>query len=150
MNDIYNIISKLDEEIDKTNIYFFSIEEMNSNNLKIVGSFDFSYYHEIEIIFQEVKFVSLPGGTFNVSKFRSASEEEKRELIDRKLFGDDWLNLANHVIIMEDDDENAKYHIVFEHMNYKFEKVYYFMKDNLKEGERIADRVLKRQSSNFA
>ena len=142
--DVWKLIITLDDDIrTKTNINDFWIEKMNSSNLILAGSFDHGYYHEIEITFTEVKYISCPGGIFNVSKFRSASEEERNKLIEQKVFGNEWLNPKCNVIILEDNIEETKYHIVFEEMSYKFETVFHYIRDNLKEGERIAEWVNK-------
>jgi hypothetical protein len=119
------------------NIYDFQFESYNDFTLKLIGSFDFAYYHNVEITFYGVSFVMCPT-KFMDANIRLASSEEY-----------DWFLKNNRINYMEDDDilfcftirESAKYFILAEKFDYIFEEVLYYKKDNLEKGQRIAEWV---------
>lgn len=128
-------IEFLQKELEQTNIEDFMVESLDCNKLVLVGSFDFGYYHEIEIIFSYIDLLYLKGTNFHVNKIRLATHEELTE-IHMKDYKDGF------VICLEHDWYEEKNYIATHYFNYNWGIVYYYMRENLKPGERIADGVL--------
>jgi hypothetical protein len=56
------IFDRVNEIVETTNTTDFRIQSYDSVNLLLIGSFDFAYYHEVEVEveFREVTYISLP------------------------------------------------------------------------------------------
>ncbi|WP_036485335.1 hypothetical protein [Myxosarcina sp. GI1] len=72
MNNDFERINKI---ANQTNINDFRIEQYNSVNLILTGSFDFAYYYQVKVTFFEVSYISLPTD-FSYPIFRVANESE--------------------------------------------------------------------------
>lgn len=137
MNDLSEILKKLNHELSKTNISDFYIYDYSSRpSLILAGSFDFSYYHNIEITFNEVSFVTCPGGIFTVDLFRLATPDEVTRLNEFTYGYND-----TQAICLEDTTFKTTFFISAAEVNYKFQNVYYYKRTPLAENERIADWV---------
>ncbi len=137
----YDTIDKLQKELDKNGVGKFIVISNNGYNLTLAGSFDIYYYHEIEITFEDIDFVSCPGGVFYINKFRKATDEE-------------ILELANHIkgyakrgfVVCMENRHNEKFFVVAHGINYKWVTEYYYKRENLQTNEKIAKWVLEEQS----
>ncbi|RXZ77432.1 hypothetical protein EBB07_31200 [Paenibacillaceae bacterium] len=137
MIDLSETLKKLNNELSRTNIGDFCIYHYSSRpSLLLVGSFDFSYYHNVEIAFNEVSFVICPGGIFTVDHFRLATKDELQRLYEVSYGYND-----TPTICLEDTTFNTKFFIAASEVNYSFQNVYYYKKESLAENERIADWV---------
>jgi hypothetical protein len=54
--DIFEKLNKISKETNTTD---FRIDSCGGENLLITGSFNFCYYHEVEVKFQEVEYIDL-------------------------------------------------------------------------------------------
>ena len=90
-----NEFERINQIVETTNTVDFRIQSYDSVNLMITGSFDFCYYHEVEFIFHEVSYISLPND-FSYPKFREATAEETTKI--------------NQIIVV--DEEETVYCIV--------------------------------------
>jgi len=59
MDQITDQIEKINQFIQSKAWFDFEVVEFSKGNLKIIGSTDFSYYYELEIILEEVFFMQL-------------------------------------------------------------------------------------------
>lgn len=138
---VLNLFSKtlqdFQERLDRTNISDFNIISKNENDLILAGSFDFAYYHDVEIIFSDVEFIFCPGHIFSINKFRLATREEITEL-GKIMNGCESYGI---VTCLEDTLSNEKYYIVAQQIKCNWGIVLYYNRENLKPGERIADWV---------
>jgi hypothetical protein len=134
------IIKTLQHEVDNHNIHeYHMLNYSTKGELVIAGSFDFSYYHNVEIVFEEVKYISCPT-SFGTAKFRLATELE-RERLKPKL-DDGWHDLILCIELDPDIDENPiEHYIVAEQIRCRFGVVYHYKRENLEEGEKIAEWV---------
>ncbi|MGD1838594.1 MAG: hypothetical protein ACPKPY_11130 [Nitrososphaeraceae archaeon] len=137
-----SIFDELQKELERTNITEFEILNLSINGvLTIIGSFDSSYNHDIEIYIKNPSYISLPK-YFEYPTFRRATEQEKQDLERERLFSN---GIDGTVICVELDkalDEAfEKHYIIAEDFSYKFGVVYHYKRDNLKEGERIAEWI---------
>ncbi|WP_145408301.1 hypothetical protein [Paenibacillus xylanexedens] len=134
------IVEQLQQELKQSNIeHFYIIACEWGNTLVLAGSFDFSYYHNVEITFDEVQFILCPGSIFNVEIIRLATEEEIQQLY-LVMYGYERNAI---VYCLENEFEQQKFYIVAKQMKYTFGMVYYYDRPNLQPGERIADHVHK-------
>lgn len=130
-------LDNLQNKLKGTNITEFKIISKTEYDLILAGSFDFAYYHDVEIIFSDVEFIFCPGYSFNIDKFRLATQ---KEILEISKFMNGYAD-AGIVICLEDTYHNEKYFIVTQQVNYKFGLVFYYNRENLQPGERIADWV---------
>ena len=118
--DKLNIVNKT---IQSDNISDFRIERYEINNLLLTGSFDFCYYHSLELNFTEVSYISLPT-EFNYPIFRIANLSEIQS-IRQQIF----LEPEDLVYCIEAETscstERLPFYVVAKDMNVRVGKVYY-------------------------
>jgi hypothetical protein len=123
--------------LENTGIEEFIIDSANSTELILTGSYDMRYSREIEIKFKYIDLIYFRGTFFRINKIRLATSEELKTI-----------NLENYkdgiVICIEDDWAEERHYVACHNFSYKWETVFYYMRKNLKPGERIAEGVLKR------
>lgn len=134
-----NELDRINKMIETTNTVDFRIQAYDSVNLMLTGSFDFSYYHEVEFNFHEVSYISLPAD-FSYPKFRKATSEEITEI--GKIIA---VDAEETVFCIEAETsrslEKLPFFVVAESVSMNEGLVFYYERDNLKEGERIAPWV---------
>ncbi|GAA3413625.1 hypothetical protein [Paenibacillus hodogayensis] len=137
MENINDRLKEIQRNIDEMNIGdFYVISTDNAGNVVVAGSFDFSYYHNIEINFHKVSFVSCPISLFKIDTIRLASEEESKQL-------GDW-SYGYHegtVICLEDKVYKHKFFLACSNVTYTKRTVYYYKRNDLKHDETIANWV---------
>lgn len=135
-------LKELQDTLSKMNIYEYQILELSrSNVLTILGSMDFCYYHEIEIYIYNPSFISIPY-RFSEAIFRAATDNEI-DILKEKLT---VTEVSAKVLCVELDklllgEKCEKHFIVAEEISFKEEIVYHYKRENLKDGESIADWV---------
>jgi hypothetical protein len=134
------VLLKLQKSLEEKNILDFRFLKLTEDStLSIIGSFDFGYYHDVENIFYGVTYISCP--TYFIDAIFRLATEAERYSIKEKLF-DGWDDFIICIAIDENlPGSNLKHYIVAKEVRYIFEKVYYYKRGNLKEGERIAEWV---------
>jgi hypothetical protein len=138
-------LEQLQQELKEGNIEHFYITEPiqhQSQQLVLAGSFDFSYYHNVEITFSEVEFILCPATIFIVERFRLATEEEIVQL-NSMMYG---FERNGTVFCLENEFEEQRFYIVAKQMTYQFGMIYYYDRPNLQPGERIAEFVTKSEN----
>ncbi|HUC82270.1 MAG TPA: hypothetical protein VMR70_15300 [Flavisolibacter sp.] len=128
------------EEIDsiiRTNLWFdFHVLSYDHNRLIVAGGKDLSYYHSIEVIFEEVFFVSAVFQCWHsdtkqtVFTERTNSEEINLQFAIEKGF---------RVFAYKAEDYNQEMVIAAKHISYNTDTVYYYPRADLKENERYAN-----------
>lgn len=116
----------------------FEILEMNGGDLTIIGSDDFSYHHLLEITFHDVFHMSLNREW--KSDTRNAVlliEDEEATKLNIKF----QVEQGNFVFKFVPEDFDVPFYIVAQDVSFNTDKVYYYKKENLQIGERIADWV---------
>lgn len=139
-------IQTLQEELAANNISTFRWLSYENYTLKIAGSDDFAYYHEVEITFHALDFVSC-ATYFSGATLRLATEQDRKELLllrTRKFgctptytgpenyIGEKIENIIICILIDEDlhPEDCKKYFIVARDFEYNFETVLYYDKKN--------------------
>ncbi|PZT53825.1 hypothetical protein [Paenibacillus silvae] len=142
-NEQVRIVEQLQQKLRADHIEHFYITEPSkwqSGQLVLAGSFDFTYYHNVEITFTGVEFILCPGATFCMDHIRLATEEEIVQL-HPLMYGYERNGI---VFCLENEFEHQRFYIVAKQMTYHFGMVYYYDRANLQAGERIADFVKHR------
>ena len=97
----------------------------SGNDIVLIGSKDFTYYHEIEITFKNVKKYSL---------------EENWSVDTSK----DFIIKSNEAYLINNEDIPLEKHFLqAQEVIFNTDTVFYYKRDNLKEGERLADFINK-------
>jgi hypothetical protein len=134
-----NELNRINEIVDTTNTVDYRIQSYDSVNLMLTGSFDFCYYHEVELLFHEVSYISLPAD-FSYPKFRKATLAEISDI--EKLIA---VDSEETVFCIEAETscslEKLPFFVVAERVSLNEGLVFYYERENLKEGERIAPWV---------
>ncbi len=129
------IISEFQSKLEKTNIEDFFIVRYDSgtNRLILVGSFDFSYYQDVELIFHKATFICCPTSIFTINKFRIASEFEIKAL-HKVMYG---FQKNGTVFALDDIYFNTSYYIVADNVEYNYQNIKY-NQINVSKGEMIS------------
>ncbi|QDU50362.1 hypothetical protein [Gimesia panareensis] len=119
------------------------MESYSRGELLITGSFDFAYYHEVEVEFREVTYLSLPVLFWN-PHFRLPLDDEIEAVRKFIAVGD------RHMVFCIEAESDAgfekiPFYVVAESVVLREGTVYYYEREHLEENERIADWV-KRKS----
>ena len=137
-------LERINEIVETTNTVDYRIQSYDSVNLMITGSFDFCYYHEVELTFHEVSYISLPAD-FGNPTFRLATEKECADI--NKIIAVDE---EEKVFCIEADTtrtiEKLLFFVVAEKVTLNEGTVFYYEREDLKPGERIAPWVNKQHS----
>lgn len=137
---LYSIPTKVlhdfQKRLEKTNIDEFRIINHDGTNIILAGSFDFCYYHEVEVMFLNVDFICSPSH-FKANTFRLATNDE---IISLNIFMNEFKR-TGLTFCMEDRSFGEKSYIVALGLNINWGTVYYYKRENLQDGERIADWI---------
>lgn len=118
--ELRKTLNGFQDELDKTNIQDFEIRLFDNHNLLLIGSFDFSYYHEVEILFYNTSFVFCH--TNIITKLIRLANEEEIKYFSKNVY----LSENNHLIALDDKFQRGSNYIVAQSMDYKFDLVKYF------------------------
>ena len=135
IKDIFReVINDLQNKLQHSNISEFNIIYKTEYDLILAGSFDFAYYHDVEIIFKDVDFILCPGCYFSIDNFRLATNYEISQL-NKCIHG--WEE-EGFVTCLDD-----RYYIVAQQIKFKFHNVKYEVKDGFICEQRISDWAKK-------
>ena len=110
-----------------------------ANGFIVVGSFDFCYYHNIEIIFEDVSYYK---GCMDWSRHDDFEVLEiMAEYVDEKHQSESRLKFVFHTDGMEVGKQKGEVEIWASGIGYNTDTVLYYKRDDLKEGQRIAEWV---------
>lgn len=127
---IQDVLKRLQQDLEQSNIEdFFIVTYDRRGKLVLAGSFDFCYYHDVEIIFHDVSFICCPGSTFTVNHFGIAEET----VINNLSHIMNGYDKEGSVISLSDTFSNTSYYIGAHDVEYKFHKVKYYDKKQTNE-----------------
>ena len=128
------------DELNALCLWDFRIASYNDDVLTILGSTDFDYYHKAEIRFHSVDFLEC-ATAFSHAYFGVASKEDASRVLAKS--EDHEPGVTVFCILADHDKGNysAKYFIVAERAECTIGTVYYYKRENLGPGERIASWV---------
>jgi hypothetical protein len=129
------ILNDFQIQLQKTNINDFSIINHDGVNITFAGSFDFCY--EVELVFLEVEYICCPN-QFRADTFRIATNNEISTLNNFTRGYFEYIN-RGLVFCMEDRSFGDRYYIIAHGLKVTWGMVYYYHRENLQPGERIAE-----------
>ncbi|GMQ64248.1 hypothetical protein [Vallitalea maricola] len=141
--DTKSVLKNFNEKLSNTNINDFYIINQDMFSLTLAGSFDSDYYHDVEVKFLDVEFICCPNH-FTADSFRIATENEIYKLGEVTNIKDS----EGLAICMEDTSWGDKYYMIAHSIEVSWGTVFYYMRENLGEGQRIANWVLEKNRSN--
>ena len=128
-------------ELSGENYFDFEIYKYDGMNLIMAGNYDLTYNHSLEIIFEDVWFVSANFYCWSADYEKPIIElptlEKEKEL--RIIHQTDQ---DHQFFIMHPEDQNDII-IAANKISFNQDPVYYYLREDLKENERIADFVLR-------
>lgn len=136
-SEIQLVLDRINEIVTTTNATDFKMVSFAHDSLLLTASFDHCYYHELEVHFHDISYIELPV-FLNSPRFSIATEVERQAHLH--LAGDH----ARFLIKIHNDLEFYGGHFYFiaaERIEIIEGTVYYYIRDNLKPGERIAEWV---------
>jgi len=141
--EIKNIVLEINNEIQQQDWFDFHILSFDGFTLKVAGGTDLAYYHKLEVIFEDIFFVS---GFFK--NWRSNTKERtfilplNEEEMNRKY----EIELGYQLFIFRTEDYENDVLIAAKKIRYNTDTVYYYERTDLKENERLADFVIKKNN----
>lgn len=119
------LIDSIKEHNWKESWLDFSVFHYEKNQLTIVGSDDFSYYHNVEIIIENPSYIN------GVMDWSCDIEDNFISLVkhnnDKEIFELEFYS-----------DSELKFKVILASLSVNFDTVYYYKRGDLKAGERLA------------
>ncbi len=106
--------------------------------LLLTASFDHCYYHNFEVYFRRVAYIGLPTYRLDSPIFSMAKDPVRRSYAHLELNTEDILFEIHHA---PDDRGGHRYYVAACEIELIEGTVYYYHREGLKPGERIADWV---------
>lgn len=113
---------ELQNVIKMKNIDEFEFWSYKESTLKVVASIDFAYYHNIEITFYDVSFISS-ATKFLSAKIRLATNEERETLLQKNLI--DYINDSDILFCFTARRDTDKYYIIAKKFDFNTKDVLY-------------------------
>jgi hypothetical protein len=139
-NETKKIVSEIDKEIRQHDWFDFHILKYDGYKLIVAGSIDLIYYHKLEIIFEDILFVS---GFFQ-EWHTDTSTTAFQVLNNQKEMNEKYeIQQGYQLFVFKTENYNNDVIIVAKNISFNTDTVYYYDKADLKDNERIADFVKK-------
>ena len=146
MDNLKEIVNQIDALIRQKRLWFdFHVLSYDGRKLIIAGSEDLTYYHQLEVIFEDVFFFS---GYFD----EWHSDTSQPVFILPNLETELKLNLeyeivaGNHLFIFKTEDHNNDVIISARKVSFNTDNVLYYFREDLKENQRLADFVKRERT----
>ena len=139
-NDIKAKVAEVDSIIRKQSWFDFHVLSYNESKLVVAGGIDLSYYHTLEIIFENVFFVS---GIFK--EWRSDTSAPVFMLPENEMELNKQFEIEQgyQLFIIRTDDHHNNFIVAAEKLSFNTDTVFYYNRSDLKENERIVGFVKK-------
>ena len=132
------VINRINELVQNTNATDFNVHAFDRDNLLLTASFDHCYYHEFEVHFYGVSYIELPVYCIRTPRFSIANDSIRRLYSYLDLDIDELLFEVHQDFKFGD---GHRFHVAARQIELIEGMVYYYQRENLKPGERIADWV---------
>lgn len=138
--EIKDIVRQIDQEIRKEKWFDFHVTHYGGGRLTVAGSTDLTYSHNLEIVFDEVFFVS---GIFAGWRSDTAHVVFSLPGNERDLNQKFEIEQGYQLFIFMANDFKNDFIVAAKNVSFNTNTVYYYNRSDLKENERIADFVTK-------
>jgi len=119
--------------INDLQLWDYEVSRLDEGTVLILGSNDFAYSHYLEAEFRDVTFTDLPA-QFSHARFRLGRDSSDEATV--------WVT-AESIL----DVGTKEYEIRASAMTLRVGRVYYYERENLQPGERIAGRSVRNDRS---
>lgn len=142
-DEIRNTVLEIDKQIRKHMWFDFHVFRYDVNQLIIAGSIDLLYYHSLEVVFEDIFFVSA-----FFQGWHSDTENPVFELVteEREMNRKYEIEEGYELFIFKTEDYNNDVVIAAKKVSFNTDIVFYYDRPDLKDNERIADFVKKKRS----
>jgi hypothetical protein len=123
----------LKELVYSTNTTEFCVARFNTNNLLLIGSFDLSYYHEAEFVFEDVFYIEIYTSSLSSPTLRFATADEIARYKHLELDASECL----FALTSDSHQLNPVYFIGASKVKARRCMVYHYNRENLLAGEEI-------------
>lgn len=138
--DLRETVKMIDDMIRKHAWFDFHVFRYTGRNLIVAGSTDLCYYHTLEIIFENV---------FCFHGFFSEWHSDTSQPVFVLPSHVETFNLRFEIeqgytlFMFKTEDYSNNVYIASEKITFNTDTVFYYLRENLKENERIADFVTR-------
>lgn len=138
---IINIVKEIDNEIRKNKWFDFHILKYDGLTLTVAGSDDLTYYHTLEINFENIFFVSgfFEGWHSDTTKTVFQQPENVKKSNQKYEIEEGY-----QLFIFKTSDYKNDIVIAAKEIRYNTDTVFYYDRPDLKDNERIADFVKRK------
>lgn len=138
--EIKDIVNKIDNIIRQEKWFDFHVLNYENGKFSVGGSVDLIYYHTLEIIFEDVFFVSgfFNGWHSDTSKTVFTIPDNETEL--NKQYE---IEQGYQLFQFQTEDYSNNFMVAAKSLSFSTDTVFYYDRKDLKENERIADFVQK-------
>lgn len=140
--DISDLVTKIDSLIRQQTWFDFHVLTYDGSRLIIAGSSDLIYYHTLEIIFEEIFFVSgfFIGWRSDTSSTVFMVPDNEREL--NKHFE---IEQGYQLFVFKTENYRNDFIVAASKLSFNTDTVFYYDRPDLKGNERVADFVTNRK-----
>lgn len=137
----FGLTQEIDRYIRQFSWLDFDVCRYDGYRLTVIGSTDFSYYHQLEIVFEDIFFVFGNFSTWgsDTKKQVFGFPDNEAELITRFNIEQDY-----QLFEFRQDGLDNDFLIASKTLTYNTDRVYYYPRENLQPNERLADFVDKK------
>lgn len=132
------ILDRINEIVSTTNTTDFVMHSFANGTLVLTGSFDHCYYHELEIRFHTVSYIGLPIYGLDSPRFSIATVAERKAHAHLELEETDVLFKIHGA---PDFQGGYEHFVAAQRIEISEGTVFYYPREDLKPGERVADWV---------
>ena len=140
--ELLHKVCEIDAKIRAYTWFDMEVLKYDGYKLTIAGSTDFSYYHRLEIIFEDVFFIKsyMNGWQSDTSQAVFMIPKNEFELNVKY-----EIEQGYQLFVFKNEDSHNDIIIAAKDVSYPDDIVYYYLRENLKPNERIADFVKAKQ-----
>jgi len=136
-------ISQIDKFIRNNEWFDFHVWKYDGRSLVISGSIDLTYYHKLEIIFEDVFFVSAFFQEWHSDTSKTVIEIPDGEHC-KTLNINFEIEKGYQIFIIRTEDYKNDIYIAAKAVKYNTDTVFYYQRENLEDGERLAEYLTKK------
>ena len=124
------VLEQLNSRLDETAVSDYFLYELKDERLVILGSHDLSYYHDVEIVFEEVRYICCPT-RLDSPRFRPADEAERLIALEKAGKRADPDGDIHVISIDEEGSRKGQHFIIVSDVSFRFEKVLHYVNDDV-------------------
>ena len=142
-NEIKNKVLEIDTKIRQHKWFDFQVINYDGFKLTVAGSVDLTNYHSLEIIFEDIFFVSgfFRGWHSNTKQITFLLPDDEKKMNEKY-----EIEQGYQLFIFKTEDYSNDVLIAAKHITFNTETVFYYDRSDLKENERVADFVKKKKN----